>query len=197
MDHPPFTFPPRTGPRRLSTGGLLCALLSLAAFCACAPSGAGTDGRPTPTSATPKEQDSSMSGTSGQAAVSKDVNELRRLVNLPYEPRSAIWQRRARGSGESGAAPGPTDWSVVCVLELSEEDAARLVADATRQRPAAAKKVKVLEWFPEEVRRRAGDDQMLEGQGFDAGLFYKSPLTNGSLVRVPETNYFVLGLYTM
>ncbi len=137
-----------------------------------------------------------MSETSGQAPVSKDVNELRRLVNLPYEPRSAIWQRRARGSGES-AAPGPTDWSVVCVLELSEGDAARLVADATGRRPAAAKKVKVLEWFPEEVRRRAGDDQMLEGEGLDAGPFYKSPLTNGSLVRVPGTNYFILGLYTM
>ena len=137
-----------------------------------------------------------MPASGGQAAVSEDVNELRRLVSLPYEPRSALWQRRARGSGES-AAPGPTDWSVVCVLELSEEDAARLVADATRQRPAAAKKVKVLEWFPEEVRRRAGADHMLEGEGLDARPFYKSPLTNGSLVRVPETNYFVLGLYTM
>lgn len=170
-------------PRLFKSGGLLCALMCLAAaYLSC-------------TAATPKEGDPNMSGTGDHAAVSTDAKELGRFVTLPYEPRSVAWQRRTRGAG--GAAPGPTDWSVVCVLELSDADAARLSADAGKGQPDAVKKVRVFEWFPEAVRRRAGEDGLLEGRSLDAGGFYKSPLNNGSLVRVPETDYFILVLYTM
>lgn len=129
--------------------------------------------------------------------VSTDVDELARLVNLPHKPVSATWQRRASGA-DAGASrvPGPTDWSLTALLEFSEEDAARVVAVATARRPAATREVKAQDWFPEAVKKHVTGDA-LKGEAYDAGDFYKSPLVNGTLLRIGGTNYFVLGLYTM
>jgi hypothetical protein len=135
------------------------------------------------------------SGASGGAGVSADRSELQQYVRLPVEPRSVLWQRRARGTGDS-RVPGPTDWSVVCVLELADGDLARLAWDGAAGQPRTKRKVQSQDWFPRAVASHADKDGLIEGDALDAGAFFKPPFLNGVAVRVGTTSYVVLGLYT-
>lgn len=133
-----------------------------------------------------------------EVKANSDVNELRQYVNLPYEPASVLWQKQARGDASADrSAPGPSDWSIICLLQFKAEDAARIVGQTAQGQTGKTKKIKSQDWFPDAIKRTASPDNLIEGQSFDPAAFYKSPLTNGTLIRIGETNYFILGLYTM
>jgi hypothetical protein len=59
--------------------------------------------------------------------------------------------------------------------------------------------VDVEPWFPDAVKklaRKNDDATMLEGAAYEADSFLRAPYSSGKLVRVGETNYFVLKIFS-
>src|SRR5690349_5516620 len=67
-----------------------------------------------------------------------NLEELRLLIALPYEPEDAVW----RG--------GATEKKLVAVLRFSTSDADKLVEEAKKIKSPAAAKIASESWFPAE-----------------------------------------------
>ena len=129
--------------------------------------------------------------------VSADIERLSQQIALPARPVSALWRQEVLGQ-QNSAVPGPTDQRLVAVLEYDEEGARALIEKVRGEsKEANVGNVDVEPWFPEALKKlaRKDDDGMrLEGAAYDADSFLRAPYSSGKLVRVGETNYFVLRL---
>ncbi len=99
-----------------------------------------------------------------------------------------------------GAIPGPTDYRLTTLLKYDEKGAKELVKileAETDERSLG--NTDINEWFPKEVKKEAktlDDRSFLEGAKYQPDSFLRAPYTGGKLVRVGETNYFVLNLFS-
>src|SRR3954468_8987853 len=66
-------------------------------------------------------------GVAYAAAVSENIDELARFLQLPVRPAAAFWQYGRMGSNDPPDLPGPSDFSLVAVLSYAPADADRLV----------------------------------------------------------------------
>lgn len=132
-------------------------------------------------------------GTSG------DIERLSQLIALPVRPAEVIWRQEALGK-QNSTVPGPTDHRLVAVLKYDEKDARALVEKVGGgSKETSVGNVDVEPWFPEAVRKFARKDDggmILEGAAYEADSFLRAPYTSGKLVRVGETNYFVLRIFS-
>lgn len=111
-----------------------------------------------------------------------NVEELGVLVNVPYEAEDIVWK-------EDGA-----NKKLVAVLRFSPVDAAKLVAEAEKFRLPQPVNLASESWFPAELIAQSdlsGDDT-LNGKSYAANNFLQDPYTVGSIVRIENTDYFVL-----
>ncbi len=150
------------------------------------------------TSAKPPEK--TRTETKMTTETKTDISELKKHISLPFEPQSAVWQISSPTKNESGV-PGPTDWQLHAILQFSEADAEKIVAAATKRQNPDSDAVFWEDWFPAELKKniapeKVSDRDVLNGLSYDAGDFHKSPLINGTLVRIGKTNYFFLSLFT-
>jgi hypothetical protein len=115
-----------------------------------------------------------------------DVATLGGMVVLPRAPQSVRWRQATRGI----VGLGPTDWKLVAVLEYSREDAQALIAEL---RPAQGPTPSLAEETWLGGATLAG----LKGaSAYDASAFFRPPLSQGALFRLPDSNTFVLALFT-
>ncbi|HVF57753.1 MAG TPA: hypothetical protein VM934_16490 [Pyrinomonadaceae bacterium] len=137
--------------------------------------------------------------SNNKEAASADVESLSRQVALPIRPAEAVWQQEALGKQNSNV-PGPVDYRLIAVLKYNAADARTLIEKVggdSKQTPAG--EVEVETWFPEEVKklaRKGEDGAMVEGAKYDPEAFLRAPYSSGKLVRVGETNYFVLKIFS-
>lgn len=113
-----------------------------------------------------------------------NVEELGLIVNVPYEAEDVAWKEDAAHK------------KVIAVLRFSPADSAKLVAEAEKIKPAEATNISSESWFPAELIAQSeisGDDN-LKGQSYAANQFFQEPYTNGRIVRIETTDYFVLEL---
>jgi hypothetical protein len=113
-----------------------------------------------------------------------NAEELGLLVNMPYEADDVAWKEDAAHK------------KVTAVLHFSKADADRIVANASSRQEAKDVTLPSETWFPAELIAQgemSGDDA-LKGQAFAADEFYLEPYTAGRIVRVSDTDYFVLQL---
>jgi hypothetical protein len=143
-----------------------------------------------------------LSPENRKSAVSTDVDELAKLVRLPYRPSAAQWQTALLG--EASDVPGPTDWTLTAVLTFAEEDAEKLVAAAAKRRRPTAIGTEPLEWFPAELQEQlvpvpgpTSPLSRVRGETYDAVDIAKPPLGSGFLVRIGRSPRFLLRLQTM
>lgn len=112
-----------------------------------------------------------------------NVEELRLLIAMPYEPEEAVW----RGTDQK---------KLIAVLRFSGTDADKLVEDAKKIRPPTSAKISSESWFPAELIAQgdiSGDDT-LKGATYAANNFFQPPFNDGKLTRIEGTDYFVLEL---
>lgn len=126
------------------------------------------------------------SNTAGQpdGSARTNVEELGMLINVPYESEESFWKEDV------------ADQRVIAVLRFPASEAGRLVADAERIQSPKPATVTPEGWFPPELIAQAdmsGDDQ-LKGISYSANAFYQPPYNSGSIIRVENTDYFVLEL---
>ena len=113
-----------------------------------------------------------------------NVEELGVIVNVQYEAEDVVWKEDTAHK------------KVIAVLRFSPADSAKLVAEAEKVRPAELANISSETWFPAELiaqSEMSGDDD-LKGQSYAANQFFQEPYTNGRIVRIENTDYFVLEL---
>jgi len=133
------------------------------------------------------------------AAAGHDIDALSQKITLPVRPAAAAWQERQLNNTKGGVA-APTDYLIVAVLQYGPAQAEQ-VAAAAAQRGSAPSETEYLPWFPAElgplIKQNEDGKPVLQGPGYQAKDYFRSPYRAGEFVRVGTTGYFVLRLITM
>ena len=128
------------------------------------------------------------------------IEELKKLINLPVEPSAAKWTAETFDNSQ-GAIPGPSDYRLTALLRYDDKSAARLseklLDGGVIEQSIGNADVK--SWFPDEVKKEAKSSDgktYLEGAKLPPDKFFRAPYRNGKLIRVGQTDYFVLNLFS-
>ena len=149
---------------------LLSIILSLTAACGGLDANSNT-----------KAVDASNSSQANNAAKT-NVEELALLINVPYESDEVFWK------------DDPQHKRIVAVLRFPTNEAERLIADAQRVRPPQKVNISTESWFPPELVAQSdvsGDDT-LSGQAYAANAFFQDSYNDGRVIKVDDSDYFVL-----
>ena len=141
----------------------------------------------------------SNTNSSANLNIKDDVDELGTIIKLPIQPEEAVWreENQAKDTNDNSVSPAPTDKKLVVVLRFSKEDAAKIVAQAEKYKPADREVINNENWFPSELTAQSqlSGDETLKGTTYAANDFLQTPYSDGKLTRIDETNYFVLELF--
>ena len=113
-----------------------------------------------------------------------NIEELRLVATIPYEAEDVEWKEDKANK------------KLVAVLRFSPEDSAKLVAEAVRVKPSEPVSISSTTWFPPELiaqSEMSGDDT-LNGKAYAADQFFLDQYSAGRIIRIENTDYFVLEL---
>jgi hypothetical protein len=133
-----------------------------------------------------------MTNTETSNVPKDNAEELATLINLPQIPDEKEGER-ADWREENVASKGK---KLTAILKYNSENAAKIVALAGKHKPATVAEVGTEEWFPEELTAQSqlSGNESLRGTVYGANDFYNPPYVQGRLIRIQETNYFLLEL---
>lgn len=113
--------------------------------------------------------------------------KLREKIKMPYEPiGDSPWQEDIRSNPNK----------LTAVLKFSEEDTRHLLEKVRSRDKKNAVSIDAESWFPAELIAKSDStgDTSLKGIGYSAEDFAKPPYTNGKLIYIEGTKFFVLNL---
>lgn len=115
-----------------------------------------------------------------------NVEELGLLVAMPYETEEAVWREDANQK------------HLMAVLRFSPEDSNKLVEEAKKVKQPVRGVVESESWFPAELiaQSEMSGDNTLKGETYAANDFFQPPYSEGRIMRIENTDYFVLELTT-
>lgn len=126
--------------------------------------------------------------------------KLKELINLPYEPAedSPFREDRIGNEVDNPRVPGPTDRKLTAVLKFSKEDTEKIVEEGEKKGKPSERSIDSESWFPAELiaQSQTTGDNTIKGVAYSADEFVKPPYSVGTLVRVNDSDYFVLTLQT-
>lgn len=119
-----------------------------------------------------------------------NIEELETTVTMPVHPEEALWREENSGN--------PNAKKLTAVLNFLPEDSAKIVAQAETKKAAVQTTIPVETWFPAELiaQSELSGDDTLKGNIYNAEQFFKPPFTDGRLIRMENSNYFVLELFS-
>jgi hypothetical protein len=119
-----------------------------------------------------------------------DVAALGSQVLLPIVPEEVVWREEN--------VKDSNDKKLIAVMKFTEEDAKNLVAQVEKHRPAEAVEIETEQWFPAELiaQSQLSGNESLKGNAYAPTDFLQLPYKNGRLVKIENSNYFVLELST-
>ncbi|HEX9960032.1 MAG TPA: hypothetical protein VGB00_03820 [Pyrinomonadaceae bacterium] len=137
--------------------------------------------------------------TAENVEVRTDIENLEKQINLPVRPQEVVWTAEVFDNSK-GAVPGPTDYRLTALLKYDDKSAAELKRKLGAEiMETSLGNADVKPWFPDEVKKEAktADGRTyLEGEKYSPASFFKSNYRNGNLIRVGNTNYFVLNVFS-
>jgi hypothetical protein len=91
-----------------------------------------------------------------------------------------------------------SDKKLTAVMRFTAEDAKNLAAQAEKHRPAEAVEIGTENWFPEELvaQSQLSGTESLNGNAYAPTDFMQLPYKGGRLIKIENSNYFVLELST-
>ncbi|MBX3283510.1 MAG: hypothetical protein KF756_13680 [Acidobacteria bacterium] len=115
-------------------------------------------------------------------SANSNLEELKLLINVPYETEDLAW-RKEDGSDK-----------IVAVLRFAPEDADKITAESGPSKGKVS--ISPESWYPSELTAQSetSGDSGLDGTVFDPKLFVLAPYSQGRLIRIDGTNYFLLEL---
>lgn len=119
------------------------------------------------------------------------------LIKVPFVPAEVVFVEQA-AAAEPGRSPGPNDKKLRAVILYEKEDADMLAAEAAKLAEPTAVEIDADTWFPAELvsQSELNEGQKLKGKAYPADMLFQAPYLAGTLVRIDETNYFVVEMYT-
>ncbi|HEX8247346.1 MAG TPA: hypothetical protein VF599_04110 [Pyrinomonadaceae bacterium] len=129
-------------------------------------------------------------GNENSSTSNDDLAALGNQVLLPFLPEEVAWREEPVRNSE--------DKKLTAVMKFTEEDAKNLVAQAEKYRPAEAVETDTEQWFPAELVAQAqlSGNESLKGSAYAPTDFLQLPYKNGRLVKIENSNYFILELST-
>ena len=115
-------------------------------------------------------------------AVKTNAEELGMLVNMNYESEEVYWKDDSARK------------KITAVIKYTPEVANQVVADAVRVREPENASISPEGWFPPELvaqSEMSGDDT-IKGKSYAATVFLQDPYNEGRIIRINDTDYFVL-----
>ena len=152
----------------------------------------------------PKEERKANTNTANTNVVNAnvandDLVKLKDIINLPFEPEfNDFREDKVVKKGEQDRVPGPTDRKLTVVLKFSSADTKTLLEQIESAKPGYKTSIEAETWFPAELIAKSdtSGDKTLKGLGYGVEKFAKTPFNTGSLVKIDDTDYFVLVLQT-
>jgi len=129
--------------------------------------------------------------------VKDDVEELGKIIKLPFEPEEVAWQdNNSNDNNGRNRVPAPNEKRIVAVLKFTSEDSNRLIIQAEKYAPAKSAVIDAENWFPVELiaQSQLSGDETLKGNFYAADDFFLEPFNKGKFTHIANTNYFVLEL---
>ncbi len=119
-------------------------------------------------------------------AVKDNAEELATLVKLPFEPEEVTWKETTAGNSRK----------LLAVIRFTPEDSKRIVEHAAKLKSGETVSIPSERWFPAELVTQSelnGDDN-ITATAYPAAEFYQAPYSEGRLLHVQNTDFFVLDL---
>jgi hypothetical protein len=138
--------------------------------------GAGQENSNTSANANTAQADSNSTKT--------NVEELGMLINVPYESEEVFWRDDAKHK------------KIVAVLRFSQPEANRLIVDAEKVRPPQQVNINPESWFPPELvaQSETSGDDTLSGKAYAANAFFQDTYSEGRIIKIEDSDYFILEL---
>lgn len=110
--------------------------------------------------------------------------ELGMLINFDLDPEDLVWRK------------DESKKTLTAVVRLNTEDAKKLSDRLTTMAPGSPYSVQVDDWFPAELKAQSEgtSGSTVDGLAFPADNFYLDPYTKGIVVRVNDSDFFVIEL---
>ncbi len=127
-------------------------------------------------------QPQSVESNSQSNSAKTNVEELGILINVPYETEDIVWKEIVPQK------------KLVAVIRVSRADADKIVEDVRNIKPPETVTLQSENWFPVELIAQSdvtGDDT-LKGVAYSAQPFFQEPFSDGMIVRIDGTEYFVI-----
>ncbi len=123
-----------------------------------------------------------------ERAANHSVEELGLIIKLPYEPVEASWRNEV-AAGSSGS-------SIRAVLLFTIEDGKALIVAAETTKPGQTVEVVAENWYPAELiaKSEMGEESKLTGKAYPADAFFQPPYNSGRLIKIDDTDHFILEL---
>ncbi len=114
-----------------------------------------------------------------------NVDELRSLINLPFEPEEVVWREQNASIGR-----------LLAVVRLSPEQFADLSKRLSSTAQGNQVQVTVERWFPAELiaMSETTGEKDLTAISYPATEFFQAPYTEGTVAVIPETDYVIVDL---
>ncbi len=126
--------------------------------------------------------------STSKSEVSDDFVILGERVKLPFEPDDVKWQEETFENGKK----------ITAVIKFYREDIDKLLTMLEKVEVNEAVGIEPEEWFPDEIKAQAEQtgDATMRGTYYKTTTFQQEPFTKGTLVRITNTDYFILYLST-
>lgn len=143
-------------------------------------------------------QNNSANSSNNNSNIAKDdTEELEVTIKLPFHPQDAVWREDnlATQDGDN-RIPAPTDKKLTAVLKFAKADADKIVEQAAKHLPPAQVSLSTEPWFPAELiaQSQISGDETLKGTSYSAKDFLQMPYSEGRIIRIEGTDYFIVEL---
>lgn len=168
---------------------ILPLLVAAGVISACSEWGGNAENAPTPSApAADRKADDPAK------AANDSAEELADFIELPFEPVEVEWREKSAASGSPGT---PLERKLVAVMRFTSEHANRITAEAGKLGPTTPATIETEEWYPDELiaHSEMNGDTGLGATVYRADIFYRAPFSEGRLLRIDGTDYFVLELF--
>ncbi|CAN5408518.1 hypothetical protein BH18ACI3_BH18ACI3_14620 [soil metagenome] len=140
-------------------------------------------------------KNSDMSDVTG-STIKDNVEELGTLVKLPLEPEEVTWKEFAPNSSNSEQTGSQNLKKLTAVMRFSNENAKKIVGQVENKQAGESASLGAEPWFPAELiaQSELNGDDTLKGTSYSAADFYQPPFTDGKIIRIENTDFFILEL---
>ncbi len=122
-----------------------------------------------------------------ERAANHSVEELGLIIKLPYQPVEASWRNEPKSDNRS---------SIQAVLLFTIDDGKTLIAEAEKLKPGQPVEVVAENWYPTELiaKSEMGEESKIAGKAYPADAFFQPPYNFGRLIKIEDTDHFILEL---